>query len=78
MKAPVFKDKVRIHVFAGNGGNGSGAFRREKCIEFGGPSGGDGGHGGSVIEFVTYRLSDHTTADDARRCRLIPRWLAAH
>ena len=49
MKPPVFKDKVRIRCTAGNGGNGSALFRREKFIPFGGPSGGDGGNGGSVI-----------------------------
>jgi GTP-binding protein len=43
-----FVDEARIHVHAGNGGNGCISFRREKFIPLGGPDGGDGGNGGSI------------------------------
>lgn len=44
-----FLDKAKIHIKAGDGGNGAASFRREKYIEFGGPNGGDGGRGGDVV-----------------------------
>lgn len=44
-----FLDKAKITIKAGDGGNGSASFRREKYIEFGGPNGGDGGRGGDIV-----------------------------
>jgi len=52
-----FLDQAKIHVKAGDGGSGSASFRREKFIEFGGPDGGDGGHGGSIVFVVDKNLN---------------------
>ena len=56
MAAP-FVDTARITVRAGNGGNGAVAFHREKYVAAGGPDGGDGGRGGSVILEINEHMS---------------------
>ncbi len=66
-----FLDKAKIHVKAGDGGNGAASFRREKYIEYGGPNGGDGGRGGDVIfravpnvnTLIDYRFKTHFAAE---------------
>ena len=66
-----FLDQAKIFVEAGCGGSGSAGFRREKFIEFGGPDGGDGGHGGSIVftadknlnTLIDFRFKQHFKAE---------------
>ena len=66
-----FLDQVKIYIKAGDGGDGSPSFRREKFIEYGGPDGGDGGKGGSIIlksernlnTLIDYRYQQHHKAE---------------
>ena len=70
-----FLDQAKIHVKAGNGGNGLASFRREKFVEFGGPNGGDGGSGGSVIlkavnglnTLIDFRYTQHFKATNGEK-----------
>ena len=65
-----FLDEAKVYVRSGDGGNGCVAFRREKYIEFGGPSGGNGGRGGDVVieavdglnTLIDYRYQQHFKA----------------
>jgi len=69
-----FLDQAKIYIKAGNGGSGSASFRREKFIEFGGPDGGDGGAGGSIIAqadrnlntLIDFRYSQHFKAQHGK------------
>jgi GTPase len=65
-----FLDEAKVYIRSGDGGNGCVAFRREKFIEFGGPSGGNGGRGGDVVveavdglnTLIDYRYAQHFKA----------------
>jgi len=65
-----FLDEAKVYIRSGDGGNGAVAFRREKYIEFGGPSGGNGGRGGDIIveavdglnTLIDYRYQQHFKA----------------
>ena len=69
-----FLDLAKVYIRSGAGGNGSVSFRREKYIEYGGPNGGDGGHGGDVwVEVVDglntlidYRYQQHFFAKNGQ------------
>ena len=56
-----FVDEAQVKVAAGNGGRGAVSFRREKFVPFGGPDGGDGGHGGNV--YLRAQQGINTLAD---------------
>ncbi len=70
-----FIDEVKIHLKAGDGGNGASSFRREKFISHGGPDGGDGGRGGSIIfecvkdlnTLIDFRFQQHFIAKSGVR-----------
>ncbi len=70
----MFSDRATIYVQAGKGGDGSVAFRREKYVPKGGPSGGDGGPGGDVVfvadagrrDLTRLRFNPHVRAPDGR------------
>ena len=57
MAIPTFVDQVTLHVYGGNGGHGCASIHREKFKPLGGPDGGNGGDGGSVILRVDHRLT---------------------
>jgi GTP-binding protein len=66
-----FLDQAKIYIKAGNGGSGSAHFRREKFVEYGGPDGGEGGDGGSILveadrnlnTLIDFRYAQHFRAE---------------
>jgi GTP-binding protein len=67
-----FVDSCKVKVVAGSGGNGAIAFRREKFVPFGGPAGGDGGHGGHVVFYTDPGLSTLLDLTHARTLKAKP------
>ena len=69
-----FLDQAKIHIKAGDGGSGAASFRREKFVEFGGPDGGDGGRGGSILfvadknlnTLIDFRYQQHFKAEKGK------------
>ena len=69
-----FLDLCKVYIRSGSGGGGSVSFRREKFIEYGGPDGGDGGKGGSVIAeavdglntLIDFRYQQHFFAENGK------------
>ncbi|AVW91130.1 GTPase ObgE [Celeribacter baekdonensis] len=69
-----FLDLTKVYIRSGSGGNGCVSFRREKFIEYGGPNGGDGGRGGSVIietvdglnTLIDFRYQQHFFAQNGQ------------
>lgn len=69
-----FLDLAKVHLRSGSGGNGCVSFRREKFVEYGGPDGGDGGHGGDVVAvaveglntLIDFRYQQHFFAKNGR------------
>ena len=75
----MFVDQVKISLKAGDGGNGITAYRREKYVPFGGPAGGDGGKGASVIfevdeglrTLLDFRYQRHFKAKKAKMVKVV-------
>lgn len=73
----MFYDYAKVHVKAGDGGNGIVAWRREKYVPMGGPAGGDGGDGGSIIleadnnlrTLIDFRYNTHYKAERGQQDR---------
>ena len=71
----MFIDKTTVRVKAGDGGNGIVSFRRERYVEFGGPDGGDAGHGGNIIlqasrnqnTLANFRFQKELKAEDGKK-----------
>ena len=70
-----FLDQAKLYVIAGNGGSGLSSFEKEKVVEFGGSSGGEGGSGGTIIlksvnglnTLIDFRYAQHFKAGNGEK-----------